>query len=139
MILYAAGGVTLAYALLLGAYLFTLRLEAVPNELRLRSLFGTRQYRLRRGNVNRLTVKFARRPLEARVAGLGVRFGEGQLGGERLVDVIALDNVPSLVMVPVEGGRLAVAAEPETVLLEAVRRAAQNGELRADVGPDESR
>ena len=122
-VLFVVGGVVVAYAAILGAYVATLRLEAVPNELRLRSLFGARRFRLRKGEVRRLWVRFSRRPLEARIGGLGIRFGEGQLGGEMLVDVIALDEASTLLMVPVEGGRLAVAAESEAVLLEVLRLA----------------
>jgi hypothetical protein len=123
-ILNLAGAACLLYGLLLGLYLLSLRLEAVPNELRLRSLFGARRYRLRKGEVRRLWVKFSRLPLEARVGTLGVRVGEGQLGREKLVDVIALDRASTLLMVPIEGGRLAVAPESEGTLLEALRRAA---------------
>jgi hypothetical protein len=128
--LYLVGGVVVAYALLLGAQVASMRLEAVPNELRLRSLFGTRRYRLRKGEVRRLWVRFSRRPLEARVGGLGVRFGEGQLGGERLVDVIALDEASTLLMVPVAGGRLAVAPDSEGRLMEVLERA-----TRKEAGP----
>ena len=124
-VLNVAGGVVLAYALGLGTHLFTLRLEAIPGHLRLRSLFGSRTYRLRKGEVRRLWVRFSRRPLEARVAGLGVRMGEGQLGGETLVDVISLDESTTLLMVPVEGGRLAIASKSETTLLSALRLAAR--------------
>jgi hypothetical protein len=123
--LNVAGGVALAYSIGLGAYLFSLRLEAIPGRLRLRSAFGSRTYRLRRGDVTRLWVQFSRRPLEARVAGMGVRFGEGQLGGETLVDVIALDQVSTLLIVPVVGGRLAIAPESEEVLLDALHLAAR--------------
>jgi hypothetical protein len=122
-VLNVAGGVVLLYAAGLGLYLFTLRLEAVPGHLRLRSMFGSRSFRLRRGEVTRLWVQFSRRPLEARVAGLGVRFGEGQLGGESLVDVIALDEASTLLLVPVDGGRLAVASDSEASLIDALRMA----------------
>lgn len=117
-VLNLAGALVLAYAVLLGAYLFTLRLEAVPGRLRVRSLLGTRTYRLRRGEVTRLWVRFSRRPLEARVAGMGIRFGEGQLGGETLVDVIALGETSTLLMVPVDGGRLAISADSEATLMD---------------------
>jgi len=122
-LLMVAGTIVLVYAIGLAAYLFSLRLEAVPNELRLRSVFGTRRFPLRRGEVKRLWVQFSRRPLEARVGGMGVRFGEGQLGGEHLVDVIALDESTTLVMVPVEGGRLAISPLSEPALLDALARA----------------
>jgi hypothetical protein len=125
-ILNVAGGVVIGYALLLGAYLFSLRLEAVPDELRLRSLFGTRRYRLRKGEVKRLWVQFSGLPLEARVGGLGVRVGEGQLGGEKLVDVIALDRTATLHMVPVQGGRLAIGAESEPALMDALKLATRS-------------
>jgi hypothetical protein len=124
-VLYVAGGVVLVYALGLAAYLFTLRLETIPGHLRLRSLFGSRTYRLRKGEIRRLWVQFSRRPLEARVAGLGVRFGEGQLGGETLVDVISLDESTTLVMVPVDGGRLAIAPDSEATVIDALRLAAK--------------
>lgn len=122
-LLNTAGLLVLAYALSLGAYLFTLRLEAIPGHLRLRWLLGSRMYRLRKGEVTRLWVQFSRRPLEARVGGLGIRLGEGQLGAEKLVDVIALDSVSTLLMVPVEGGRVAVAPEAESGLLTALASA----------------
>ena len=123
-ILNLTGAACLLYALLLGLYLFSLRLVAIPNELQLRSVFGTRRYPLRRGEVRRLWVQFSRLPLEARVGTVGVRVGEGQLGAEKLVDVIALDQVSTLLMVPVEGGRLAVAPENEGTLISALGRAA---------------
>ena len=123
-ILSLTGAACLLYALLLGLYLFSLRLVAIPNELQLRSVFGTRRYPLRRGEVRRLWVQFSRLPLEARVGTMGVRVGEGQLGGEKLVDVIALDQASTLLMVPVEGGRLAVAPESEGTLMDVLRRAA---------------
>jgi hypothetical protein len=126
-VLNLGGAICLGYAVLLGAYLLSLRLEAVPGELRLRSLLGTRHYRLRKGEVTRLWVRFSpRTPLEARVAGLGIRVGEGQLGGEMLVDVISLDEASTLLMVPIVGGRVAVAAESESKLLEALRAATRS-------------
>jgi hypothetical protein len=122
-ILNVAGLFVVVYALVLGVYLFTLRLEAIPGHLRLRWLLGARTYGLRKGEVTRLWIQFSRRPLEARVGGLGIRLGEGQLGGEKLVDVIALDSVSTLLMVPVEGGRLAVAPDVELHLLSALSAA----------------
>jgi len=59
------------------------------------------------------------------VAGLGVRFGEGQLGGEMLIDVISLDESTTLLMVPVQGGRLAIAPESEATLMDALSLAAK--------------
>jgi hypothetical protein len=121
LVLNVAGLICLAYALLLGIYVLSLRLEATPGELRLHSLLGTRRYRLANGQVTRLWVQFSRRaPLEARIAGLGIRVGEGQLGQEKLVDVISLDRSATLLMVPVVGGRLAVAVESESELLKAL-------------------
>lgn len=125
-VLNLAGIFVLAYAGGLGAYLFTLRLEAIPGHLRLRWIFGARTYRLRKGEVTRLWVQFSRRPLEARIGGLGVRVGEGQLGGERLVDVIALDRTVTLHMVPVEGGRLAIGAASEPALIDALKLATRS-------------
>jgi hypothetical protein len=119
-VLNLASGLVIAYSVSFAAYLFSLSLEAAPGELRVRSLFWTGRYRLRKGEVRRAWVGRARGRLETRVGGLGVHVGHGQLGGESLVDVIALDRTASLVMVPVEGGRFAIAPASEVQLIDAL-------------------
>jgi len=135
MALLVAAAVCLVYAAALGAWFLTLRLEAWPGELRVRSLFGSRRYRLRKGEVRRLWVDRSSLSVEARVAGMGVRVGEGQLGGERLMDVIALDRTSTLVMVPVEGGRVVVAAASEEAHLAALLNATASSPPPADANP----
>jgi hypothetical protein len=126
-VLNVVGALCLTYSVALLAYLFSLRLETAPGELRIRSLLGTRRYALAKGEVTRLWVQFSRRtPLEARVAGLGVRVGEGQLGRKMLVDVISLEDSQTLMLVPVRGGRVAVAASSEPELLDALERATRS-------------
>lgn len=123
-VLRIAGAIILGYAALLGLYLASLRLEARPGELLLHSLFGTRRYRLARGTVTRLWLPRSwRSPLKAETSGLGVRIGQGELKGEKLVGVVALDRSATLLMVPAVGGRLAVAAASEDELLTALAAA----------------
>jgi hypothetical protein len=119
-----AGLMVFWYAAVLGFYLVNLRLVADAGELRLYSLLGTRRYRLVKGIVTRLRLPRSwRSPLEAGISGLGVRIGEGELQGEKLVAVIALDRSATLLMVPTVGGRVAVAAESEEELLAALESA----------------
>lgn len=119
--LMAGGVIVLGYSLLLGLHIATLRLEVKPDVLRLSSVLGGRTYALRKGELRRHRLPHsARSPLEAQVGGLGVSLGSGELEGEKLVGVIALDRSASLIMVPVAGGRLAVAPASEDELLAAL-------------------
>ena len=118
------GLIVLGYSMLLGLHLATLHLEARPNELMLSSVLGRRSYRLRKGEVRRHHLPRSwRSPLESQVGGLGVSLGRGELEGEKLVGVVALDRSANLLMVPVVGGRLAVAPASEEELLAALRAA----------------
>lgn len=122
--LMVAGGIVLLYSVVLWLYLGTIRLEASSGELYLHSLFGTRRYRLAKGTVTRLNLPRSwRSPLGAGISGLGVRIGEGELKGEKLLGVVALDRSTTLLMVPAVGGRVAVAAESEDQLLNALAAA----------------
>lgn len=122
--LMVAGGIVLLYSVVLWLYLVTIRLEASAGELYLHSLFGTRRYRLARGTATRLNLPRSwRSPLEAGISGLGIRVGEGELKGEKLLGVVALDRSTTLLMVPAVGGRVAVAAESEDQLLNALAAA----------------
>ena len=126
-VLTAAGFVVLGYTVFLVRYLSTLRLEVRPGELRLRSVFGERRFRLTSGAVMRRRLRHAwLSPVEATVGGFGVRLGEGQLGMERLVSIIALDRSQALIMVPVVGGRVAVAPASDDELLAALAAATRS-------------
>lgn len=115
------GGIVLIYALLLWVYLATIRLEASAGQLILSSLLGTRRYQLAQGAVTRLQLPRSwRSPVEADISGAGVRLGDGELRGEKLLGVVALDRSASLLMIPAVGGRVAVAVESEDELLHAL-------------------
>lgn len=123
-VLSFAGIVVLGYAALLGLDFVTMRLEALPGQIRLRSLLGNRRYELAKGEVRRLRLPPGwRSPVAATFRGLGVRMGAGELEGEKLVGVIALARPASLLMVPTTDGRLAIAVASETELLVALTRA----------------
>jgi hypothetical protein len=122
--LRVAGGIVVIYSVLLWLYLATIRLEASAGHLVLYSLLGTRRYQLAKGIVTRLRLPRSwRSPLEAGISGVGVRMGEGELKGEKLLGVVALDRSATLLMVPAVGGRVAVAAESEDELLNALAAA----------------
>lgn len=123
-VLSFVGIVVLGYAALLGLGFVTMRLEALPGQLRLWSLLGSRRYELAKGEVRRLRLPPGRRsPVAAAFGGLGVRMGPGQLEGEKLAGVIALARPASLLMVPTTDGRLAVRVASEEELLHALIRA----------------
>ena len=123
-VLSFAGIAVLGYAALLGLNFATMRLEAVPGQLRLRSVLVNGRYQLVKGEVRRLRLAArSRSRLGAAFRGLGVRIGPGEFEGEKLAGVIALVRPDSLLMVPTTDGRLAVAVASEEQLLDALMRA----------------
>jgi hypothetical protein len=123
-VLAFAGIGVVGYAALLGLNFATMRLEAVPGQLRLRSLLVNGRYQLVKGEVRRLRLApRSRSRLGAAFRGLGVRIGPGELEGEKLAGVIALARPDSLLMVPTTDGRLALAVASEEQLLDALMRA----------------
>jgi hypothetical protein len=101
----------------------TLRLEVEVGGIRLRWLGGERRYRLVPGPVTRATVAGAdagRGVLRIRFGFLGWAVGPGVLRGAERVSVVRLAPTPTVILVPTEGGRLALAAASEGELLAAL-------------------
>jgi hypothetical protein len=124
--LVAAGGVVAVLAGYLALVLLTMRLEVEVAALHLRWLGGNRRYVLARGAVTRVPLRgpgAAR--LRARFGALGWAVGPATLRGSEAVEVVRLARSPSLILVPTDQGRLAVAPASEQALLDALGAAAR--------------
>lgn len=124
--LVAAGIVVAALAVYLGLMLLTVRLDVEVATLRLHWLGGGRRYMLARGAVTRVTLRgegAAR--LRPRFGALGWAIGRATLRGEERVEVIRLARTASVILVPTDRGRLAVAPRSESQLIEALTAAAR--------------
>ncbi|MDP9273430.1 MAG: hypothetical protein M3O93_07890 [Chloroflexota bacterium] len=142
MPLVAGGVATILLAAIVARIPLTLRLEVEVGGIRLRWLGGGRRYRLVPGPVTRATVAGAdagRGVLRIRFGFLGWAVGPGVLRGAERVSVVRLAPTPTVILVPTEGGRLALAAASEGELLAALGAAARvqqrldevSGRLRA--------
>jgi hypothetical protein len=114
-----------ALAALVAVYLLALvssyRLLVEPGGLLLRWFGGERRYRLVRGSITR--VALAGRggaALHPRFAALGWAVGPAILRGEEPIELIRLSTRVPMILVPTDRGRLAVAAQVESDLLEAL-------------------
>lgn len=77
-----AGIVVLGYAALLGPEFVTLRLEALPGQLRLWSVLGNRRYELAKGEVRRLRLPPGwRSPVAAAFVGWGCAWARASSRG----------------------------------------------------------
>ena len=113
-------------AIYLASLVSSYRLGVEPGAVTLRWLGGERHYRLVRGSISRVTVAGrGARELHPRFGALGWAVGPAVLGGEEPIELIRLSVRPSLILVPTELGRLAIAAAVESDLLAALRHAVE--------------
>jgi hypothetical protein len=124
-----AGVAVLLYVILLALHVLSLRLEVHPGEVRVASVLVRRRYRLVRGAVTRMKAPAGRALFGTQLGGFGIELGLGRATPDESVDVIRLAPVRSMIMVPSEGNRLAVAPSSERRLLRALQVAAE------DIGP----
>src|SRR6266567_2477738 len=138
--LVVGGVVTIVLAAMIARIPLTLRLEVEVGGIRLRWLGGERHYRLVPGPVTRATVAGAGRGiLRIRFGILGWAVGPGVLRDVEQVSVVRLAPTPTVILVPTEAGRIALAASSEGELLAALGAAARvqqrldevSGRLRA--------
>jgi len=106
--------------------LLTVRMEVEIATLRLRWFGGERRYTLARGPVTRIT---ARGPgavrIRSRIGAFGWALGPAVLRDTEQIEVVRLAPVSTLILVPTDRGRLAIAAASETELIEALSAAAR--------------
>lgn len=124
--LVAGGALVAVSGLAVAARLLTLRLEVEEAAVRTRWLGGERLHPLVPGPVTRVRLRGENASsLRSRTGWLGWTVGPATLRGEERIQVVRLAPTPSAILVPTEGGRLAIAAASESELIEALSRAAR--------------
>ena len=122
----AAGALAILVALLVGASLLSVRLEVDLAVLRLHWLGGERRYVLLRGPVTRIAVRGpSASPLRPRFGLLGWGLGAARLRNQEEIELIRLAPSRSVIAVPTDRGRLAIAPASEQELLAALAGAAR--------------
>jgi hypothetical protein len=124
--LVAAGAVVALLAIYLAMVLFTLRLDVEVATLRLSWLGGERRYSLSRGPVTRVPLRGpGAASLRPRFGALGWAMGPALLRGSERIELVRLARSASVILVPTDGGRLAIAPTSEDQLLTALGAAAR--------------
>jgi hypothetical protein len=115
----------IAIGLWLAIRILSLRLVVEPDYLHLRGVGTDRRYHLVRGDMNRLATAGPRKVnLRVRLGSLGWAVGRTALAAGESVEVIRLAATPSVILVPTERGRVAVAVASEADFVDALRAAA---------------
>lgn len=121
-----AGLATFALGLWLGLILLTIRLDVEVSSIHFHWLGGERRYALVRGPVTRVALTGPKAvPLRAWFGAFGWTIGRAALRGEERIQVVRLAPTESLILVPTEGIRLAVAPRSESDLIGALTAAAR--------------
>ena len=121
----AAGGAVIAIGLWLAIRILSLRLVVEPDYLHLKGVGTDRRYHLVRGDMNRLATAGPRKVnLRVRLGSLGWAVGRTALAAGESVEVIRLAATPTVILVPTERGRVAVAVASEADFVDALRAAA---------------
>ncbi len=138
--LVGGGGLLALIGMVIALRLLTLRLEVEEAALRTRWLGGERLHPLVPGPVTRVRLRGPHASsLRSRTGWLGWTVGRATLRGEEQIQVVRLAPTPSAILVPTEGGRLAIAAAVESQLIEALSRAARARQRLEDLarpGPE---
>ena len=126
---YAAmmiAGVLALVGFVLAVRVATVRIDVEEAALRLHWLGGQRRYPLAPGPVTRVRLRGEQAArLRARSRWMGAELGRARLRDEEDIEVVRLASTRTIILVPTERGRLAVAAASEDALIEALSRAAQ--------------
>lgn len=124
--LVAAGLVVVVLAMYLALVLFTLRLNVEVATLRLTWLGGERRYVLSRGPVTRVPLRGpGAAPVRPRFGALGWAIGPAMLRRSEGIEMVRLARSASVILVPTDRGRLAIAPSSEEQLLTALGAAAR--------------
>jgi hypothetical protein len=121
-----AGALIGVIGLVMAAWLLSIRLEVEEAAVRIRWLWGERVYGLVPGPVTRVRLRGANASaLRARTGFLGWAVGRARLRGEETIEIVRLARTQTVILVPTERGRLAIAAASEPDLIDALSRAAR--------------
>jgi hypothetical protein len=129
------GAIAVAGAILLAIVPLSLRMDVEVGGLRMRWLGGSRRFQLARGPVTRVALTGpSAGSIRSRFPVLGWSFGPAVLRGEERVVFVRLARTPTVIVVPTDAGRLAIAAASEAGLLEALGAAARVQQRLDEVG-----
>lgn len=121
-----AAGVAVLVALAVTARLLSIRLDVEEAAVHFHRLGGSRRYSLAPGPVTRVRLRGENASrLRARSRWLGWEIGRARLRDEEDVDVVRLAPTATVILVPTDRGRLAIAAQSEEELIDALSRAAR--------------
>ena len=124
--LWVGAGLLVGVAVVVAIIPLTLRLEVEVGGLRVRWLAGSRRYRLVPGAVTRATMAgTGQGAIRTRFGFVGWAYGGAVLRGEERISIVRLAPTSTVILVPTDHGRLAVAAASEPELLEALGAAAR--------------
>ena len=122
----AGAGLLALVAIAVAVRLLSIRLDVEEAAVRLRWLGGSRSYPLAPGPVTRVRLRGENASrLRARSRWLGWGLGRARLRDEEDVEVVRLAGTATVILVPTERGRLAIAASSEEALIDALSRAAR--------------
>lgn len=121
-----AGVATFALGLWLWLILLTIRLDVEVSSIHFHWVGGERRYALVRGPVTRVALTGPKAvPLRAWFGAFGWTIGRASLRGEERIQIVRLAPTESLILVPTEGIRLAIAPRSESDLIGALTAAAR--------------
>jgi hypothetical protein len=124
--LVAAGVVVVALAIYLGVVLLTMRLDVEVAMLRLSWPGGERRYILARGAVTRVMLQGeGAAALRPRFGAMGWGLGPAKLRRSEPIELVRLARSESVILVPTDRGRLAIAPASERQLITALSAAAR--------------
>ena len=123
----AAGAVLVVTAMLGAAALMSVRLDVLPaGQVRLSWLAGSVIFRLVPGPVTRVPLPArGRQPIRGRFRAFGLTLGRGALHDSEPATVVKLARATSLIAIPTDRGRLAVAPADERALIAALTASAR--------------
>jgi hypothetical protein len=124
--LFAAAAILAVAAVLVAAIPLSAHVDVEVGGLRVRWFGGSRRFHLVRGSVTRVPVRAdGTRLVRPRIPLLGWWLGRATLRGDETIWLLRLAASPTLILVPTEAGRLAIAPAAEGELLDALAAAAR--------------
>jgi hypothetical protein len=129
------GALAIAGAVLLAIVPLSLRMDVEVGGLRMQWLGGSRRFQLARGPVTRVALTGpSAGSIRSRLPVLGWSFGRAVLRGDERIVLVRLARTETVIVVPTDRGRLAIAAAAEGDLLEALGAAARVQQRLDEVG-----
>ena len=131
----AAAGLLAIVAVVMAVRLLSIRLDVEEAAVHLHWLGGGRRYPLAPGPVTRVRLRGENASrLRARSRWLGWGLGRARLRDEEDIEVVRLARTATVILVPTERGRLAIAASSEDELIDALSRAARARQALEQLG-----